>query len=332
MKWVAWTMLACLAGTTQAQTEASTKKNLPIQQEQKKKDAVKPSTVKAPVIRFSMEMLEGGKISPAYAGFPVSDVIEAIQNLQVARKGEFETTDDFKARRIAAISKKFLGGASVDDIFAFVVPVPKFDKYSNGLRYEFDADTGTIKLYVLPRSSEYLALNGIGDPNYPTNRREFKGLDELILSSKTESKSTYPGSNAYGATVMVQKTDLSAVGIAANRIPFLKFKRDISYSNPAVSAQFKLENSRAASEVPAMKALIVMKLSAPYIIYNFTRKEPKRDSPTDISMQEKYLYGDVLGIVFYSGKTGEIFARLPENFGKAEPSNEMKTEASPASQ
>ena len=49
-------------------------------------------------------------------------------------------------------------------------------------------------------------------------------------------------------------------------------------------------------------------------------------------MQEKYLYGDVLGIVFYSGKTGEIFARLPENFGKAEPSNEMKTEASPASQ
>jgi hypothetical protein len=84
--------------------------------------------------------------------------------------------------------------------------------------------------------------------------------------------------------------------------------------------------------LPAMKALIVMKLSAPYVVYNFRHKEPTRDSPTDISWKEKFLTGDVLGIVYYSGKTGEIFARLPDAFGRPEPKVEMKVEDKPASQ
>jgi hypothetical protein len=77
-----------------------------------------------------------------------------------------------------------------------------------------------------------------------------------------------------------------------------------------------LDNAQAAAELPELKALIVMKLTDPYVVYNFTHKEPKRDSPTDISSQEKFLTGDVLGIFYYSGRTGEIFARLPEAFGK----------------
>ena len=83
-----------------------------------------------------------------------------------------------------------------------------------------------------------------------------------------------------------------------------------------VSAQFKLENSRASTELPTMKALVVMKLKNPYVLYHFKHLEPTRDSPLDVYMQKKFLTGDVLGIVYYSGTTGEIFARLPENFGK----------------
>jgi hypothetical protein len=81
-----------------------------------------------------------------------------------------------------------------------------------------------------------------------------------------------------------------------------------------------------------MKALVVMKLSAPYVLYNFIHEEPTRDSPTKFTLQEKYLTGDVLGIVYYSGQTGEIFARLPEDFGKADSKVDIKTEDKPASQ
>lgn len=344
MNRIALTILALLAGPTLAQTEPAAKKKPPVKQEQKKEYAakpapapapapapvavVKPASPKPPAIRFSMSMLESGRIDPSYTGHPAAEVIEAIEKLTGAKKGEFESTADYNARRDAALSAKFLDNASVEDVFAFVVPVSKGGKVSKGLRYEFDADTGDVKLYALPESSKYSPLNGIGAPDYQTNRRESKGLDQFGLSIKIESSSTYQGSNAYGATVTVVKASMSSAGIAANRIPFLNFERDFIYSNPAASAQFKLENSRAAAELPVMKALIVMKLSAPFVVYNLTSKEPTRDSPYEILTQEKFLTGDILGIVYYSGQSGEIFARLPENFGKAE----IKAEDKRASQ
>lgn len=315
-------VVTSLAGTCFAQEKPTAKKE---QQAKSKQTKVQPAPVteakqapkKPVVIKFSMSMLEVGRIDPRYTGFPAAEVIAAIEKLTGSQKGEFESTADYNARKAAALTAKFLDDSSVEDIFAFSVPVGKGGKYSDGLRYEFNADTGNVNLYALPKSSKYLSLNGIGAPDYQTNRRESRGLDQFTLSTKIESQSTYQGSNAYGATVTVEKTHMSSAGIAANRIPFLKFERDFVYANPAVASQFKLDNAQAAAELPELKALIVMKLSEPYVVYNFTHKEPKRDSPTDISMQAKFLTGDVLGIVYYSGRTGEIFARLPEAFGKA---------------
>ncbi len=341
MKWVVLTILASLAGSTLAQTEPVAKKP-PVKQEQKKEEAakpapapvavVKPAPPTPPAIKFSMSMLESGRVDPGYVGFPAADVIEAIENLTGVKKGEFESSADYNARRDAALSAKFLGNASVNDIFAFVVPVSKQGKYKYGISYEFDADTSEVKLYALPSSSKYLSLNGIGAPDYQTNRRVSNGLDQFTLSKKNISNRTYQASNAYGATVTVEETNVSNAGIAANRIPFLIFERDIAYLNATVAAQFKLENSRAAAELPTLKALIVMKLSTPYVVYNFMHKKPTRDSPTELTTQQKFLTGDVLGIVYYSGQTGEIFARLPENFGKAEPKVEVKAEDKPANQ
>jgi hypothetical protein len=277
-------------------------------------------------------MLESGRVNPGYVGFPAAEVIEAVEKLTGAKKGEFESTADYNARRDAALSEKFLDNTSVIDVFAFVVPVSKQGKFKRGIGYAFDADTSDVKLYALPISSTGLSLNGIGAPDYQTNRRENKGLDQFPLSMKILSNRTYQGSNAYGATVTVKEINSSSAGIAANRIPFLIFERDTTYANATVAAQFKLENSRAAAELPVMKALVVMKLSAPYVLYNFIHEEPTRDSPTKFTLQEKYLTGDVLGIVYYSGQTGEIFARLPEDFGKADSKVDIKTEDKPASQ
>ncbi len=64
---------------------------------------------------------------------------------------------------------------------------------------------------------------------------------------------------------------------------------------------------------------MVMKLASPYIAYNWFSKKPTRDDPTELSVTGKYLTGSVLGIVFYSGITGKIFACIPEIFGKPEP-------------
>lgn len=326
-----------LTGVCFAQDKPTAKKEQQAKQKQTKEQPapvapVKQEPKKPPVVKFSMGMLESGRIDPGYTGIPATVAIDAIEKMTGVKKGEFESTADYNTRRSAALAGKFLGDSSIDDVLAFVVPASKGGKYSSGLRYEFNADTGDVNLYVLPASSKYLPLNGIGAPDYATNRREGKGLDKFELSTRIESESTYQGSNAYGATVTVEKTVMSRFGIAANRLPFLSFERDLIYSNPTIASQFKLENSRAAQELPALKVLIVMKLADPYIFYNFSHVEPKRDNPVDISVQEKFLAGNVIGIVFYSGLTGEIFARLPETFGKPEPKVESIPEDKPVSQ
>jgi hypothetical protein len=337
--WVVLTILASLAGSTLAQTEPAAKKKPPVKQEQKKEEAakpapapvasVKPAPPKPPAIKFSMSMLESGRIDLGYAGIPVGEVVDAIEKMTGSKKGEFESTADYTARKAVALSGKFLGDSSLEDTFAFVVPVSKGGPYRDGLGYVFNADTSEVRLFVLPTPS---SMNGIGAPDYQTNRRESNGLDQFALEYKIISQSTYEGSNAYGAKVTVEKTSSNRLGIAANRIPFLSFKRELVYSNPIPAVQFNLENARAAMELPALKALLVMQLAEPFIAYHFIHKEAKRDSPSEISNQGKFLTGNILGIVFYSGVTGEIFARVPDAFGRPEPKVETKPDDKPAVQ
>lgn len=273
-----------------------------------------------------MGMIEGDRIDTNFAGIRVLDLVDAIEKLSGQKKGEFESTADFNARKAAALSGKILGDSGAEDTFAFVLSVAKGSRYSDGLKYDFNADTSELRLFVHPNS---LPLNGIGAPDYETNQRQSNDLDQFDLAVKTISNSTYVGSNAYGAKVTVEKTSMIAVGVAAIRIPFLNFERK-SYSNPNAAAKFKMENARAARELPALKVLVAMKLADPFIVYGFSHIEPERDSPFDISLQRKYLTGNILGMVFYSGLTGDVFLRLPENFGKPEPKPEPKPEDKPA--
>lgn len=326
-KWFVLALVTSLAGSALAQTAPATEKKPPVKQKQKMEQiakpapvvAVKPNTKKPPVVKFSMAMLESERIDPRYMGIPVAKVVGAIEKMMTgARKGEFESTVDYNARKAAALTGKFLGDSSVYDTFAFVLPVLNISQYGSdgGLVYDFNADTSEVQLFAFPKVS---SMNGLGGPNGVTNGQVSKDLDQFKFDYKIDSESTYVASNAYGAKVTVEKEVSTRFGIAVNQISFLSFKRGMFNTNRIPEIQFNLENARAAKELPALKALVVMKMADPYIFYNYFHSEPTRDRPTEISRKSKYLTGTVLGIVFYSGLTGEIFGRLPEAFGKPEP-------------
>jgi hypothetical protein len=261
-----------------------------------------------------MDMLASDRIDPTYAGHSVQTIADALHSMSGSKKGEFESTADYNARRLAAFARPLVGNLTVSDTLAFVRPVQSGGKYPRDISYTFDPDTSTLRLFILPGS---LPLNGIGSPDYtPGGASARSGLDLFSLETKTDSKRTYTGSNAYGASVTVEETNMSKVGIASKPASFLSFRRESFYLNPPTAFQVSMENSKAARELPALKALLVFKMSEPYLVYDFIRKEPKRDSPTDISMSARYLHGDLMGVIFYSGVTGEIVARLPESFGK----------------
>lgn len=328
-KWFVLAIVMSLTSIFLAEASPATEKKTTARQDQKQEKAAsatqeKEELKKTPIAKFSMRMVESGQLDPAYTGIPVSEVVEAIEQMFNVEKGEFESTIEYNKRKSAARARTFLGDLTVEDTFAFVVPVAANKwQYVTGLKYNFNADTGEVKLYTLPKSS---TINGIGAPDYRTNRRESRGLDQFAIEFKNLSKSTYQASNAYGATITVEKLNSITHGIAANRIPFLDFEREIIYRNPMPAVQFNMENAKAAKELPSLKALIVMKLTDPYVVYDFFHSKPTRDKPIEMSNQRKYLTGDVMGIVFYSGINGEILARIPENFGKPEAKPEPKAQ------
>jgi len=269
-----------------------------------------------PVVPFTLDMLASNRLDPAYAGHPAVRVADAIHKMLGVKKGDFESTADYNARRTAALGHPFLGGLTVSDTFAFVIPVASGGRFPRGIAYTFDADSSTVRIFVLPSARP---LNGIGAPDYRMGASSRSGLDIFDLEFALLSNRTYQGRNAFGATVSVEVANMSEVGIAANPLPFLPFKREVFYRDAPIAIQLKMDNASAARDLPTLKALLVLKLSEPYLLYNFSHTKPTRDSPTEITMQSRYLHGDVLGIVFYSGTTGEIIARIPETFGKPSP-------------
>ena len=306
-KWFIMLLITSFACFSLAQTKPSAKKG-PVPTSPMKQQAKK-----ALLTKFSMSVIEGNRLDSEYIGLTVAQVVDSVEKVSGQQKGEFESTAEFNARKAAAFNGKLVGDSTVEDTFGFVASVSKSRAYSTGLKYDFNADTSELRLFAIAKSS---SMNGIGAPDYKTSPRQSDGLDQFDWDIKTNSKRTFQASNAYGASVTVEETNSTIMGIAANRIPFLTYKRQDYYSEPVPSVQIKMENAKAATELPALKALVVMNLATPYIAYDFHHSDATRENPTRTLTYGKYLTGNVLGIIFYSGLTGEILARLPENFGQ----------------
>ena len=332
-QWLLLAVASALANTGLAQpAQAAGQVTAPLstmQQEQRSAIPLRPWEKRLAASKFSMAMLESGRIDPDYPGLPLGVAVAAIQKFVADKKGEFESTADYQRRKAAALDEKIIGNSSLNDWFAFTTPVKKNGQSSNAIGYEFNADTGKVKLFVLPYSFE---LNGIGAPDYAANKLRYNGLDQFELSSKLNSKGPYKGAGSYRAKYPIEETSTTRLGIAVNRIPFLDFKRDNFHSTKKPAIQLTMENAVAEKELPALKALLVMKVASPYLVYNFYQSEFTPDRTDMKTIQSIYLAGNMAGIIFYSGITGEILGRLPAGFGLPAAGQAMHEKAAPAAQ
>jgi hypothetical protein len=312
-----------------AKKDAPAKQTTPVKPPEKP-EAVSVKPAEPTVKKFTLAAIQGDRVDLAATRLPVETLIDAVKKAAVvSKKGEFESTADYEARRTAARSTIFLSGSTLNDTFAISIPVSKWAHEQ--LAYTFNPDASEGAFFVLPATST-------GGSKGIFEKREYgpeSGIDFFKnLANNILSKSTYEGSNAYGAKVTVEKTVSVTYGLAANRIPFLPFSRKDYYGSDLASAlnlaviRFKMDGATASKTIPDLKALIVFSIREPFIMEDGIHVEPKRDRPVDIMGSFQYLRIDVIGIVWYSQATGEIFARLPENFGK--PAVESTQGADPA--
>ncbi|MFZ6712313.1 hypothetical protein [Undibacterium sp. TC9W] len=273
-----------------------------------------PKSKQVQGIKFSIDMLEKNKLPLNMKGANLMETINALEKISLMKKGEFETTVDFENRKSAAYSTKLPDGLNLQDYFAFDFPVKAVRDISSGLVYNYDADSSEVQFFALPLTPQ---LNGIGSPDHVTQSDSvLKNLDVFDFYSKIESNEKFRGRNAYGVTINIQRISSIAFGIVSKNISYLYFKRHTSYYDlPTSVARMNMAGTTAAKELPSLRALMVTKVVSPYLIYHFSSLKPAIDRPRESFLEKKYLNTAVSGVIFYSGRTGEIYARVPENFG-----------------
>lgn len=273
--------------------------------------ADKPASIPTPASVFTMSMIAGDRLDPSYTGPAINQVISEVEKFTSLRKGEFESTEDYNARKADAIKREFLGGLHLNDTFAFVVPVAAKQSDPLPIKYSFNADIDELRIFITP---ERFLPSETSELIYKTS--SYTGLNQLNLFFKIESEADYQASNAYGATTTVHKTIISTAGVLAEAGSFLELRNERQRGLPAAVAQIKLDASKVRGEILHLKSLLIVKPVEPFIIKNDLHNEPTWNYPSEVLITSKYLFARVLGVIVFSGTSGEVFARLPENFGK----------------
>ena len=308
-----------LACPVYAQTRTKPAMAVPVKEAKAKKASAHPPTKKAPtdqtIVPFTLDLVAGDHMVPNYRGHSIDRIIAAIEkNLEsVGRKGEFESTVDYEKRLATNVARPFLGGSTVADTFAFVL---SFDsggqykeveelKYSYGTRYFYDPDTSRLHLLVRPKHHELDGNGGsVTKPEWFYNPSGTGGYSQSRYGCGFDMQSTRKERGIF--------THVTIKGISIAPTSLALGHKAIAYDGSCQGIIIKdlMDRARAQRLLPSLKALIVQRLIRPYVVYDY--------GGIDLyTFSRKYLYGDVLGIVLFSGETGEIIGRFPKDFGKA---------------
>lgn len=254
--------------------------------------------------KFTPSSLSSGMIDPKFKGVSPSHLVSSLEGLQDIKKGEFEKTEDFNKRKADALSIKLIDDYGVDDVFPFVVDVTKYSTCLHGIMYGYNPDMSKATLHISAYPESY------GDRNFISGYDNQK-YDTFELGREYQKDRTYIGSNAFGVQAKVTQVEGVIYTVASKKIDFVPGKRTLSCFEKEALFKFNMDADTAAKELPTLKALIMLKVKPPFVLYRNFHSEATRSDPTETTVLTKALYGDVVGIVIYSGTTGKIVTQFP---------------------
>ena len=259
----------------------------------------------APV--FSLASLDSGKVDPGLRGVDPAGLVRALEGIMAVEKGEFESTADFTQRKNSLLSNKIMGEYGIDDAFPFIVEVGKYASCLNGIRYAYDADKSRATLHLSAWS------DALGDRGYSYSAdSDAPKYDTLVLRRDDKKDTSYMGVNAFGVSTPVKVSRGVIYQVAAKKIPYIKGRRTLSCEEKKAAFAWQVDAAVAEKELPSLKAMLIVKLKPPYVLYSDYQREPTRDDPVDIEVQTRAVFGDVVKVVVYSGITGNIISQFPQ--------------------
>jgi hypothetical protein len=221
-------------------------------------------------------------------------LIERRENSQI--KGEFETTEQHRARIGHQSEQPLIGSLQVTSLFAFKTA---------GLKFRYDADRGLMNLYV-PTSF------AVDDADQIDSSRVAVKVQENI------SFRSYPASNAFGATTLVKEKDVKSIEIGVVNAPDFELRNDPDPSldcfyGPDLRCfygELHLAPEQARRLKQSARALVVGSLADHPIGKGASLGEATIENPTAYFGQVRYVNLRVSEIWIYNPETGAVFLKI----------------------
>lgn len=244
---------------------------------------------------------EGEHLPGDYTGLDPKKFLAMFKSkVEGLRKGEFETSEEFAQR--TTNQDALLAPINTSDLYAFRIDNIN---YTDNINIKYDADT---QAYIIGGSFGYSC-----EETYSFGKS--KDWVTCKVASVSRINDTYTGSNAYGASLPVERTRGGDFALAIPKgSPVLStvFSQDRYLKNTYIyqdKLSVPLEKARNLKDMK-IAVLFVGRVSEAKIVEGRgTRTKPKIDSPNDIFIMEEAVPFDLKKIFYYVIQTGEILGQ-----------------------
>lgn len=254
---------------------------------------------------FTFDVIKGSHLNVKLVSMPLLEVIRAFEKIAQQKRGEFETTSQFEERRAKLATRHLLGSLAPNSLMAFSLP----GETNRKIEYSYDADGGKATVALPMRE---IRANGIRRGKDSEYREDL--INAFDHSTTLISSRSYLAANAYGARAKVTDDSYNKFGIAFPLTDLNVTRRGSASDRP--STTFAISPEKAKKELPHLRIALIVRPKSPYVVYDAVSTEATVANPEAASFYKLYLLTDFHGAVFYSGLTGEIFARMPDQLGR----------------
>lgn len=224
------------------------------------------------------------KVPSGLFGFKGTDVTATIKAYDKLRpKDEYETSAAYKARHAKDVAG-LVGGPQCIAV----------DPYQIGSKY--DADHQRLTVDLLSWATGYGSTEGI----------------RFVTDSKVTAQSSYVGSNAFGVSKDIKKTDKVEYGVYFDKRPYLAAMKAIGAKTESTVGLSSVigfpvtpDKARALGKYN-LKILLVYKWVPDYIVNDSDYHGATITEPYEDHTKSEFLKGQLLRVIVFDKSTGEV--------------------------
>lgn len=277
--------------------------------------------------------LTAERLPQSFNGHNIEHLYENAQKFRDEyNKDEFESTDQYQQRVADLIERPLLEELTGRDIYAVRV------RPDTNLT-EYNADDQTLTLRFMTDSCIF-ELREYDNSEYPSDCK----VHVLEVSSESKDPEYYQGSNAFGATKTIEKTESNTLGILLGKrttefelccakkelLPedIRRYKEllpeDIRWYNDWPSLDYldhpglilPLPPDQAREAKAEINMLLVFQPQPPLTEKATDYTSPTMDMPLDRTEHYRLVVGKVAQVIIYNYETGQIYEKYTTDFGR----------------